>query len=215
MASQALSAARTRVAFQFLPPAGRILDVGCNDGSMSLRLLEMGYEVVGVDLPKVVSRARQQLADLFFVGVDASAGLPFKNSSIDVVLALEVIEHLPNDVYFLSECRRVLKKSGRLILSTPNLAFVRDRVYLLLGQFIEDPAHVHNYTFPALRRKLVAAGFRLFAERGAVYDLGGTSYLDNVRLHWRIHGKQNALWYALECLLPQTCKSQIVMCAEA
>ena len=107
------------------------------------------------------------------VGLDITKGddleKPFqiKSGSVDLVLALEIIEHLFDTDQFLSEIYRVLKKGGFLILSTPNLASLTNRFRLLFGaypQYLEyskeGAGHLHLYTPTVLTSQLRAAGFK-------------------------------------------------------
>lgn len=59
--------------------------------------------------------------------------IPLEDNSVDLILAGELIEHIPNTLFFLSECKRILKKNGFLVLSTPNICCLKDRIRMLLG----------------------------------------------------------------------------------
>lgn len=96
--------------------------------------------------------------------------LPFPDEAFDIVLLSEVIEHLvASPVFALSEIKRVLKKAGIFILTTPNACSL-DKVYkLICGVNIYDPYHAnglygrHNreYSRHELYQLLSYAGFRL------------------------------------------------------
>jgi SAM-dependent methyltransferase len=108
---------------------GRILDAGCGGGGMPLSLAEHAAAVVGIDPVNRFGEAGVRLArergltNLFFARADGMA-LPFKDGSFDLVLSHAVIEHVPDALLYLSECRRVLKRDGRCFLSTaPYLSF--------------------------------------------------------------------------------------------
>lgn len=95
---------------------------------------------------------------------DAPSGLEF-----DLVLCSEVIEHLPVPGYvFLERLRRLLRPSGRLILTTPNLYRLRNVVFLATGRNIFDNfvtpnegpcGHVLEYSADHLSWQLDRAGF--------------------------------------------------------
>ena len=94
--------------------------------------------------------------------------LPFSDKSFDVVLMLEVIEHLYNDpMRVLSEVNRVLKDDGALILSTPNVNSWQSVLKMLTGEHPYrfgyftpgDRPHVHEFTVSEIREVLQAAGF--------------------------------------------------------
>jgi SAM-dependent methyltransferase len=108
---------------------GRALDCGCGGGGMPLSLAEHVDESVGIDPfdrfgDAGVRLARERgLRNVRFVRADGMA-LPFGAAAFDLVLSHAVIEHVPDPLRYLQECRRVMAKDGRLYLSTaPYLSF--------------------------------------------------------------------------------------------
>jgi len=102
------------------------LDLGCGTGYGSSFLVKKGAKtVVGGDKSeKALFYAKscyksKQRKSLEFVYLNATS-LPFLDSSFDVVISFELIEHLKNYERFLLEIKRVLKRGGVLILSTPS-----------------------------------------------------------------------------------------------
>jgi SAM-dependent methyltransferase len=113
------------------------------------------------------------------------ANLPIPDSTVDVVLMAEVIEHVIDPDRALIEVWRVLKPSGHLVLSTPNMACLINRVMLplglqpfhtevstkvvigrgfgFLGEGAQPVGHLRIMTYPALRELLRIN--RLFVER--------------------------------------------------
>ena len=101
-----------------------ILDVACGTGYGVERMVEAGAaRAVGVDISvESVSYARERFGGndgTSFVCADAIR-LPFSDSSFDVVVSFETIEHIKQYRKFLAECRRVLKENGLFVSSTPN-----------------------------------------------------------------------------------------------
>jgi len=102
------------------------LDVGCGVGYGSAYLVRKGAtKVIGGDKSEnALSYARNTARTspngaLGFKLLDATS-LPFADNSFDVVVSFEVIEHVKDYERFLSEIRRVLRRNGKLIFSTPN-----------------------------------------------------------------------------------------------
>jgi 2-polyprenyl-3-methyl-5-hydroxy-6-metoxy-1,4-benzoquinol methylase len=95
----------------------KVLDVGGGDGVLGEYLWKKGNIVTSVDLPSVAGRVHK------CKGLSAAAGdaefLPFVSDTFDVVLASEIVEHLWDPNSFFDEAFRVLKKGGKLIISTP------------------------------------------------------------------------------------------------
>jgi len=91
---------------------GKILDVGCGTGYVQDNL---GKKSVGMDI--TFGLLRENRNDV----VCADAGhLPFRSNMFDTVYSINLLEHVPDPVQVVEECRRVLKKNGTLILITPN-----------------------------------------------------------------------------------------------
>lgn len=102
----------------------RVLDVGCNAGTQSMVWAEGGHRVYGLDInaPLVaLAKARaveRSLAIDFQVGT--AEHLPFPDASMDVCLAPELLEHVPDWERCLNEFSRVLRPGGVLFVTTTN-----------------------------------------------------------------------------------------------
>lgn len=103
-----------------LPPGARILDAGCGSGRTldELAALPAVAGVSGLDAsPDAVAAARRRgHADVREGRVEE---LPWPRETFDLVLALDVIEHTPDDRATLHELRRVTKTGGRLLITVP------------------------------------------------------------------------------------------------
>ncbi len=103
-----------------------VLDLGCHAGEHSFKVLPFVKEVVGVDyddrfLKLAIERQKKdRIKNINFQKVDLENKFPFKNNQFNVVIFLDVIEHLNNRTQSLKEIYRVLKKNGLLILAAPN-----------------------------------------------------------------------------------------------
>jgi SAM-dependent methyltransferase len=143
-----------RLLEQRLPAATRpidVLDFGCGTGAFLEHLDRFGT-VSAVDAdPSAVAfchargRAEVRLAP-------PGAPLPFPDAAFDLVTALDVIEHIDDDVAALAELRRVLRPGGLLLVAVPAFMF-------LWGKQDEVSHHHRRYTARTLRRALTAAGF--------------------------------------------------------
>jgi len=118
--SSVLNSARIQLFSDMVNSLGNglnILDVGCGDGTISEPILKMGNNVTSIELPGVANIARMCKVPSVMAG-DAEE-LAFAQSSFDVVLASEVVEHMWNPQSFIDEAYRVLKPAGYLIVETP------------------------------------------------------------------------------------------------
>jgi SAM-dependent methyltransferase len=128
----------------------RILDVGCGTGA-NLKMLAAYGSTEGVDISQqAVDFCRERGLDLVKLG--AAEQLPYDDDSFELVTALDVIEHLDDDVVGLQEMRRVLRRDGRLLLFVPAFMF-------LWGVQDDVSNHRRRYTLPSLVKAVEAAGF--------------------------------------------------------
>ena len=110
---------------------GKIVDIGCMGGRDMLPLVQKGWDRYGIEVSKAYRIAEQR--GIKCIHEDVGKGIPFKDRFFDVVWAQEIIKHLSDTDFSLSEMRRVLKGEGILIVSTPNSASLVNRVKLLAG----------------------------------------------------------------------------------
>jgi 2-polyprenyl-6-hydroxyphenyl methylase / 3-demethylubiquinone-9 3-methyltransferase len=101
-----------------------IVDVGCGGGIGSEAVARLGGKIIGVDAAVdniAVARAHAQEAGLDIDYREGTAGmLADSGFTADIVIALEVIEHVADPAHFLRDLARLMKPDGLLILSTPN-----------------------------------------------------------------------------------------------
>jgi SAM-dependent methyltransferase len=132
----------------------RVLDAGCGAGYGAAELAASALSVVGADIAaEAVDFAREhyRLPHLEFEQASCIA-LPHPDAAFDLVVAFEVIEHLPAWRDFLQEVRRVLAPTGQFIVSTPNkLYYAESR-----SRAGANPFHAHEFEFDEFRDELSA-----------------------------------------------------------
>ncbi|MEA2143115.1 MAG: hypothetical protein QOI64_1545 [Solirubrobacteraceae bacterium] len=98
-----------------------VLDLGCGAGEFSAALAAAGARPIGVDVAaEALRRAAARAPDLDLRRWRDGEPLPLEDSSVDVVWAGEVVEHVADVAPWLSEVRRVLRPRGTLLLTTPH-----------------------------------------------------------------------------------------------
>ena len=127
----------------FTRHAHRVLEIGCGP-----RLYESYYrgpEYVGVDVDASVRP--NILAD--------AVRLPFRDSCFEVIVMLDVLEHVADADAALRECVRVLKDRGKLLITTPNT-----RGFGIYDSFA-DRTHIHHFNWSSLEKMLRRNGLRV------------------------------------------------------
>jgi SAM-dependent methyltransferase len=130
----------------------RALDAGCGAGYGSAELARAAQSVVGIDnAADAIEFASTNYRAPNLTFEQASCGaLPYADGSFDLIVAFEVIEHLPDWRQFLQEARRTLAPNGQFIVSTPNKLYYGES----RGAEGENPFHVHEFEFAEFRDEL-------------------------------------------------------------
>lgn len=118
-----------RTFLDVLPPGSRILDVGCGEGLLVEEYRTRGRDIVGLDLHyESVAVRRGDITQM-----------PFADGAFDIVLALDVIEHLnfADQERAVIEIERILAPGGQFLVTVPNLAHLSSRLaFLLTGRLL-------------------------------------------------------------------------------
>lgn len=128
-----------------VPQQGRILEIGAFTGVVSIALKQLGYDVVASDIPFVLEdEATRTLFDqegIEMLPHDLSVTpVPAVDASFDAIVFCEVLEHLNfNPLPLVGEFNRLLKASGVVYCATPNLASIKNRLYLAKGKGFYNP----------------------------------------------------------------------------
>jgi ubiquinone/menaquinone biosynthesis C-methylase UbiE len=142
----------------FQKEAVTVLDVGCNTGRGGMRLKELNPNLVLLGLDCVQERL-DVLPDCYSQKVcGLSTEIPLDDQSVDVITAGEFLEHLyPADVdRTICEFQRVLKVGGRLLLTTPNPHYIKNKIG---GTSIYCISHLTQHFPKILKSRLKMHGF--------------------------------------------------------
>ena len=132
----------------------KVLDMGCRDGILTRHFIEHN-EVTGLDIDKQALKACRENLKIKTKWADFSLQIPIPTSSFDVVVAGEVIEHLPYPEITIAEISRILKPEGLFIGSVPNSYHLKNRLRVLKGRLIDyDQTHLRAYNVMLLRQYL-------------------------------------------------------------
>jgi SAM-dependent methyltransferase len=122
---------------------GLVIDLGCGPSPYKQDILKVADQYIGVDWQ--LSQHDQNNVDIF---ADLTKELPFSDNYADTIVSFQVMEHLPEPMIFLTECLRILKPGGRIIITVPFMWHVH-----------EEPHDYFRYTRYGLEYMLGKGGF--------------------------------------------------------
>lgn len=163
-----------------------ILDVGCGGGIVSVPLAECGAEVTGIDANKsnvkaATEHCKTNNINARFVNITAEE-LATNKEQFDVVLALEVIEHVQNPREFVQNLCRLTKPDGMIVVSTINRTVKSYIFAIVMAEYIlgwvPKRTHDHNkFIKPSELNKMIdGSKFSLKELKGLTIDLPRTRW---------------------------------------
>ncbi|MEE2861839.1 MAG: bifunctional 2-polyprenyl-6-hydroxyphenol methylase/3-demethylubiquinol 3-O-methyltransferase UbiG [Pseudomonadota bacterium] len=177
----------------------RVLDIGCGGGLVSEPMARLGAEVVGADATEVnigVARAHadQQGLEIDYRATTAEA-LASAAEVFDVVLALEIVEHVADPAAFVATCQRLVRPGGLVIVSTLNRTARSFGAAILGAEWIMRwlPRGTHDWarfiTPDELAAKAERAGLVVADRRGMVFN--------PITFGWRLSDRDLSVNYIL------------------
>ena len=137
----------------------KLLDAGCGNGSMSIRLAKKGYQVVGIDITdeninfaNYVKR-KMDIDNVNFIKMSVD-NIYFPKNAFDIVACGEVLEHVKDDDKAVKCFNKVLKLGGECVITVP----CNPKLWSLEDEWV---GHVRRYRAKELRELLLRNGFRI------------------------------------------------------
>jgi len=150
--------------------AGRAVDVGCGNGFVTDHLRRKGFDVVGVDPSDAGIRiARSAHPQIPFHQGTAYDDLAGRLGAFDLVVSLEVVEHLYCPARLADTLWSLTRPGGTCVVSTPYHGYLKNLGLALLGRLpghfdpLREGGHIKFFSAPQLRLLLEGAGFRVQA----------------------------------------------------
>jgi 2-polyprenyl-3-methyl-5-hydroxy-6-metoxy-1,4-benzoquinol methylase len=138
------------------------LDIGPGSGRwINFLKKQKSKNIYAVDISDKVIDINKTNCDKIFKLDFEKKKIPLQNNSIDLIICLEVLEHLRQPDHFLKEIMRLLKKDSIAVFSIPNILSFSSRVRVVLGllptAIVSDPTHIKFY-----RKKDIIKIFSVF-----------------------------------------------------
>lgn len=160
-----------------IPKESKILDMGCGKGWVTNYLYELGFKnIIGSDVNKKhLEIASGNFPNLKFInisGADNNLKKMYKNY-FDVIISIEVIEHIYEPHIFIDNCFEILKYNGILFLSTPYHRYLKNLIISLSGKFdnhfqpLNKYGHIKFWSKNTIRKLLYKQGFKVGEIKGA------------------------------------------------
>lgn len=174
-----------------------ILDVGCGSGWVANEFLKKNKKVISLDISKTNPLKVKELYPFqnHFQIVSDSFRLPFASDSIDCVIASEIIEHVIDSKNFVKELFRVVRREGRLIISTPYKEKIRYTLCIHCNKKTPVNAHLHSFDEKILQSLYTNNGLKKFE-----YIIFGNKALIFLRTHILLKYLPLSIWLAVDWL---------------
>lgn len=145
-----------------------ILDVGCHTGSLGEALQKRGNRVWGIEINRnAADKARPFYEELFVGDIEDDDLWNRITQRFDVILFLDILEHLVDPWMVLVKSKELLKAAGFILISIPNIAFYALRKNLMFGRFdyqhsgILDKTHLRFFTFHSAQKLIHDCGYAI------------------------------------------------------
>ena len=202
---------RLRKIAQVVRP-GKVLDVGCATGYFLEVASRFGWEVTGVELSAYSARlAASKFGERVFNGSLEEAAFP--DASFDMVTLSDLLEHIPDPLSFLREVRRILKPGGGVMIVTPNVDSLTERV--MRGKWSHYKGeHLFYFSPLTIRACLEKSGFAAGKVSSAPKYLNLAYVLNQFTIY--PHPVLTPLLKMVDCLIPERLKkvSVPIRCGE-
>lgn len=158
-----------------LPKESIVVDLGCGNGSLLGHLQDFGFRLYGLDMSvSGLMQARKAYPNITFTQVDLASDLCSHSlaGECDAIISTEVIEHIFLPRLFASNCYKLLKPGGTLIISTPYHGYLKNLALALSGKLdshftaLWDYGHIKFWSRRTLTNLLAEAGLVVAHFRG-------------------------------------------------
>ncbi len=148
---------------------GRVLDVGCGDGSTASYIKQKfnAKEVIGIEKNSSLKNIAEQHLDRFIIGDIGAIDLPFEQNYFDLIILADILEHLYDPWNVLKKLYPFLKENGTILSSIPNVQHWSILFNLLKGRWdyksvgILDNTHIRFFTRKSIEEMFLKNDFKI------------------------------------------------------
>lgn len=153
-----------------IKPNSKIIDIGCGRGNLKKKFPRSS--IIGIDINPGSIKICKQLGYKAVNQVDISSkSLPYKDSTFDFAICIQVLEHLTHPLFAVKEIRRVLKNNGFAFFSVPT---VNNKKYF------DDYTHIRPFTSISLFTLLKDASFKKVTPKHQFAGIPGFGFLGKI-----------------------------------
>jgi 2-polyprenyl-3-methyl-5-hydroxy-6-metoxy-1,4-benzoquinol methylase len=175
---------------------GNFLDIGCGTGKIVYTAKMCGWNGQGIDLNKdAIEKARKKGLNIKHSNIDDFKG---RKNFYDVINMGDLIEHVKNPDETIRKSRDMLKKGGKLIISTPNIksffpkySFWISKIFRIPWSHPSPPHHLFEFSNKNFVSFLEREGFKVeslnYKNISLMYSIGNTGLFKNFKEEYRKH----------------------------
>ena len=156
--------ARARRVRKYIRPPARILDIGCGNGRFLSYLISKGFEGYGTELPGKAAERAGQIPGLKLKVGQLTAG-DFSEDFFDGICLWHVLEHLAEPKKTLQIIQKILKPTGYLMMSLPNIDSLQSRLFRGNWLHLDPPKHLFLLGPPDLISEMKRFDFKLIKQK--------------------------------------------------
>jgi 2-polyprenyl-3-methyl-5-hydroxy-6-metoxy-1,4-benzoquinol methylase len=174
-----------------------LLEVGCGTGDFLTFAHEHGFRVVGTEPSTEAAQRVSRLLDVHNMTLDKFVAR-YPAERFDVIVMINVLEHVPDAVRMLQECKQVLNSGGILCIRVPNdfseIQAAAQEKLSVDPWWIAVPDHINYFNFTSLRQLLDRLGFETVYAQGdfpmEMFLLMGENYIGNPQVGSGCHARR-------------------------
>jgi ubiquinone/menaquinone biosynthesis C-methylase UbiE len=185
---------RHDTSFELLQPNKNdiILDAGCGNGALSLKIAKKAEKVYAIDISSnAFTKAKNKAPKNLFFQKGNVEHLKFENNFFDKIVSIETLEHVIHPDKMLSELSRTLKKDGRLILTYPTIdqtIVAKIERLLHIRDLTPVSEHLTEWDYKTVINNVEKHGLKFIKAKGIAFDLGNLGRLKRTskKMMWKV-----------------------------